>query len=486
MIKRYFILIVCIASLLFSCKEDKNSGSTNNDNDKYVNNWIYNNMSFWYLWNTKMPGKPNYALSPEPFFESLLYDRGNVTGDRFSWIQENFIELLDLLQGVTPYDVGFEYVGYSKDEKSTDVLGQIAYVKPNTDAEKIGLKRGDFFTKVNGTTLNTSNWRNLLSGSETSVTITFINMKTGITTNKTVKKEANYAENPVFFNDVYEVDGHKIGYLVYNFFAAGPTQNDYSYDKKLNDVFGSFKSAGITELVLDLRYNSGGSMNSATLLASMIVPNLNTNDIFTQLEFNSLVQPLLIEEYGEDEIIDKLRDKLNTAKGGENSGEAINNAGGSIQKLYVLTGRWTASASELVINGLEPYMPGKIFLIGTTTVGKNVGSISLYEEKDPKNKWGMQPIVLRYFNKDGKADFLSGFTPDIEEKDNDDKLSLGDPDELMLKIAIDHITGTYVPPAGLKSGVSGKLTFGSSVERKAWANTAIFDGSLLKKLNTER
>jgi hypothetical protein len=99
----------------------------------------------------------------------------------------------------------------------------------------------------------------------------------------------------------------------------------------------------------------------------------------------------------------------------------------------------------------------------------------------------MQPIVLYYFNKEGKADFQSGFAPDIEEKDNGGKLPLGHPNEVMLKIAIDHITtGDYVPQASLRSGVSDKLPFGSSVEQKAWANQAIFDGSLLKKINIER
>jgi len=473
MIKRYFILTACIALLLSSCTEKTKDSPTNND-DKYVNEWIYDNMSIYYLWNTKIPRQPNYELPPEDFFESLLFDRGKVTGDRFSWIQENFIELLNSLQGITPYDIGFEYVGYLINE--TDVIGQIVYVKPNTDAKELGLKRGDYFTKVNGTTLNTTNWRSLLSGNETSVTISFFDMKTGATTNKTVKKIANYAEDPVFFDDVYEVSGHKIGYLVYNFFAPGPAQGNYSYDKKLNDVFSKFKGAGITELVLDLRYNSGGSMNSATLLASMIVPNLNTNNVFTKLEFNPLVQSILIQEEGEDVLIDRLQDQLETK-------EAINNVGSTVQKLYVLTSNWTASASELVINGLEPYMSDKIFLIGTTTVGKNVGSISIYEEKDPKNKWGMQPIILRYFNRDGKADFLSGFVPNIEEKDNGDKLELGDPDEVMLKIAIDHITGNYAPT---RSGSSNRLPLGSSVEQKAWANKAIVDGSLLKKLNIER
>jgi len=471
--KHYFILIACIASLFFSC-EKNNSRS----NDRYVNSWIYNEMSLYYLWNTNIPRQPNYELPPRMFFETLLYNRWTVTGDRFSWIQENFVDLLHLLQGITPYDVGFEYTYYSL-QPPIDYIGQILYVKPNTDAERIGLKRGDVFTKVNGVAVTPTNLRSLLSGSETSVTISFHDMETGVTTDKTVRKEMNYAENPVFFDNIYEVGGHKIGYLVYNFFASGPTSNDNSYDRELNEVFGRFKGAGITELVLDLRYNNGGSMNSATLLGSMIVPGLDADNIFTKLEFNSLIEKMLIEENREDELIDKFRDKLKTE-------EAINNVGGSIQKLYVLTGNWTASASELVINNLKPYMPGKIFLIGMATVGKNVGSVSIYEEDNSQNKWGMQPIVLRYFNKDGKADFLNGFVPDIFERDGKEKLPLGDMNEIMLKIAIDHITGNYDPSSLRSQDVDNRLSLGSSIEQKAWANKAIVDRSLLKKLNKRR
>jgi C-terminal processing protease CtpA/Prc len=305
-----------------------------------------------------------------------------------------------MLSGVTPYDIGFEY-GLSRwPEGSNNVVGQIFYVKPNTDAMNIGLKRGEYFSKINGIKLNTTNYSDLLSGDETSLTISFSDSKDGATTDKTVKRIANYAENPVFLHKVFNESGHKIGYLVYNFFASGSSDKDNSYDKQLNDVFGYFKNENITELVLDLRYNSGGSMNSATLLASMIVPDLNTKNVFTRLKFNSLYEDYIVSNHGEEELIDRFRNKLGTKEKINN--EAINNVGKSIQKLYVLIGKWTASASELVINGLEPYMKNKIVLVGNITVGKNVGSITIYEDDKPNNKWGMQPIVLTFLIKMGK------------------------------------------------------------------------------------
>src|SRR5690606_33526134 len=83
----------------------------------------------------------------------------------------------------------------------------------------------------------------------------------------------------------------------------------------------------------------------------------------------------------------------------------------------ILTGSRTASASELVINALKPFM--EVFIIGETTVGKNMGSISIYEENDPKNTWGLQPIVVKVLNSAGQADYSNGFTPDILPTDTE-------------------------------------------------------------------
>src|SRR5690606_11498543 len=87
-----------------------------------------------------------------------------------------------------------------------------------------------------------------------------------------------YAENPVYFSDVYEIETHKIGYLVYNGFYG-------NYDSQLNNVFGSFQAQGVTDLVLDLRYNSGGLISSASLLASMITGQF-TGEIFAKQQWN--------------------------------------------------------------------------------------------------------------------------------------------------------------------------------------------------------
>ena len=470
--KRNYFLIALVAFLVLSCKKE-------NQDYESVNKWIYSEMSIYYLWNENLPDRPNYTINPEDFFESILYMRNQPTGDRFSWIQNDYLELLNSLSGITQYDIGFEYLVYPMSETSNDVIAQIAYVKPNTDAATSGLKRGDFFTQVNGEQLNRDNWHTLLSGSETSVSITLFDIHSGITTNKTVKKMPNYAEDPLFYNNIYQINGKKVGYLVYNAFITGPTQTSNVYDKKLNDVFADFKNSGITELVLDLRYNSGGAMSSAILLGSMIAPNFSANNIFIKLGYNKLVESALVNQEGEEVLIDYMKDELSP-------GEPLNNVGSSINSLYILTSGWTASASELVINSLKPYMQGKpIILIGNTTVGKNVGSISRYEEDNPKNKWGIQPIICRFYNSDGTADFATGFEPDHKELDNGEKLPLGDVNEIMLKTALEHITTGSFSTKSSALRDADRITLGSSVEQKAWANKTIADKSFLKNVNFE-
>jgi C-terminal processing protease CtpA/Prc len=157
------------------------------------------------------------------------------------------------------------------------------------------------------------------------------------------------------------------------------------------------------------------------------------------------------------------------------------NVGTQLQnsRLYVLTSSRTASASELVINALKPYM--EVFVIGDTTYGKNVGSISLYEENDSKNTWGMQPIVLKVYNSLNQSDYASGFVPNIYNADNSTLLyPLGDTRETLLSLAMEQITG--LASSGRKGEKETKEFIGSSLDRKVRGFTLTVDGIDVKKV----
>jgi C-terminal processing protease CtpA/Prc len=242
-----------------------------------------------------------------------------------------------------------------------------------------------------------------------------------------------FAENPIYLDTIYTVANNKIGYLVYNFFARDNGDKSNNYDKELISKLSNFKSKGVNEMVLDLRYNSGGAVSSAIALASALVKNRSTKNVLTTSQYNSILHNALIKEEGANYNKDYFIDKI--------IGTTVAIPEMNLPRLYVLTSGWTASASEFIINGLKPYMD--VILIGETTYGKNVGSITIYEDDDPKNKWGMQPIVVKFANSLGFSDFTAGFTPDyeIDEFENLYLYSFGDTNDPLLGKALSLITG---------------------------------------------
>lgn len=411
---------------------------------KYVNGWIYDNMSVYYLWNDKLSKSPNYSLNPEDFFESILYKynkTSNPDGDRFSWIQEDYTELLGNLSGVASHEIGFEYILVGTDATLKQYYALVLYAMHGTDAELKGINRGRFITKINEQNITADNYKNLFGGTGTKklsmadfvyneTEKRYILQSSG---DVTINMHNYFAENPIYLDTIYTVANNKIGYLVYNFFARDNGDKSNNYDKELISKLSNFKSKGVNEMVLDLRYNSGGAVSSAIALASALVKNRSTKNVLTTSQYNSILHNALIKEEGANYNKDYFIDKI--------IGTTVAIPEMNLPRLYVLTSGWTASASEFIINGLKPYMD--VILIGETTYGKNVGSITIYEDDDPKNKWGMQPIVVKFANSLGFSDFTAGFTPDyeIDEFENLYLYSFGDTNDPLLGKALSLITG---------------------------------------------
>ncbi|GHT66724.1 peptidase S41 [Bacteroidia bacterium] len=419
--KRNIVYLLGLILLLgfVACDDAEDTSGTTTANSAKINNWIYQNMKTYYLWTNNIPASTDKSLAPDDYFESLLYKNE----DRFSWIQENFTDLLNMLSGVQR-EAGYDFQ-LMRVKNSNAVFGNITYVKPNSPASNAGLQRGDIFVAIDDQRLTMDNYRTLIGkmGSQHQLDIAEYDDLQQIT--KTVPLSVVvYKENPILLDTVYWIDGKKIGYFVYNFFARDNGDNTYTYERELNSLFGEFKSAGIDELIIDLRYNGGGAVTTSIALASM-VSNRTHSDIFGIGQYNGKHK-----NNDKDYFVDKISD-TNTP---------INHLG--IDKLHVIATRGTASASELLINGLRPYM--EVVIIGDTTYGKNVGSYTIYEKNNPANKWGMQPIVVKYANKDEFSDYGKGFVPDVLANETNEGFplkQLGDTDEVMLKATIDKIFG---------------------------------------------
>ncbi|MBO0935399.1 peptidase S41 [Fibrella sp. HMF5335] len=463
-------------ALLTSCKKDpvvvNPSGTTppTTATNGYVDNWILSNMRDYYYWTDKIPAKPDTTKAPSDFFYSLLYDYGNTANpqrDRFSWIQESSAELKALLSGESKTTgADFRLINPSG---TSNVYGIILYVLPGSPADKAGLKRGDAFYSVNGVTLTTDQTVINKAFADETVTQTYgiATLQNGVYTNTTTTKSITpvvFQENPIFKDSVYTDGTRKIGYLMYNQFVPGPNNsNSTQYDDQVNAIFGKFKQQGVNEMVLDLRYNGGGSVASSTQLASLLVKGLNgqAKVPYARTEWNALITNEIKNnpKYGNDFFYNYFSVKAN-------------NIGDQLQRLYVLTTRGTASASELIINGLRPFMT--VNTIGATSYGKNVGSITITDDKNPKNQWGMQPIVFRSFNKNNESDYWTGFTPTVAVNEFSYPLvPIGDTRDPLLAAAINHMKG--LTTGGRLGSVGNVTALGSSLDRKAGGQNMFID-----------
>jgi len=197
-------------------------------------------------------------------------------------------------------------------------------------------------------------------------------------------------------------------------------------------------------MVLDFRYNPGGSVNSARLVSSMIY-GLHTDKVFLRQRWNAKWQ----ESFGDEQLTDYFADKTT-------EGSPVNTL--NLSKVYILATNNSASASELVINSLRPYV--EVVHIGDVTRGKNEFSLTLVDDPESpnfpylfsrsredkinlNNKWALQPLCGRNENADGFSDFTAGHVPDLALKEDLANLGvLGDQTEPLLARAIQDITSS--------------------------------------------
>ena len=432
-IKPAYLILLTLFSLtlsISSCKKDPKE--TPVKKNLYVQNWILANMEYFYLWNDKIPANADTTMEPEPFFYSLLYTGPD--GDRNSWIEADYTKLQNELSGINK-EAGYDFKLYLAAQGSSNIIGQITYIKKGSPAEAAGLRRGDIFPEINSTQLNTTNYRTLLGATGSSYKLRIQRFSAANT--QTPEYDQVYtlnpvelAEDPVLMDTIYTISGKNIGYLVYNFFAPG-TGTSNSYDMKVDNVFAKFKSGGVNEVVLDFRFNGGGAVSSAINLASLLVPGAyDPQRIFVNFQYNSQVQSDILNE-----------PSLGSAYLHKKFISKASNIGNSLTRIFVLTSGGTASASELIINGLRPYLP--VITVGDTTYGKNVGSITITDTKNTTNTWGMQPIVFKLTNSVNFGEYSKGFAPEQANYNRDNSFilkPLGDINEPLLGRALTIIT----------------------------------------------
>jgi len=451
--KKYFFLLLGLSLLFMSCSNDDNGNTPDPGVDVTAQDFMWRAMNQWYFWQADVDDLADDRFStnedytaflesytdPESFFfETLLFEE-----DRFSFANEDYSELVSSLSGISQSN-GLEF-GLGLIGESGDVFGYVQYVWPDSDASTKDIQRGEFFTRVDGVQLTVDNYIELLFGDNSTYTLGIANIESSIdengetintivNTDRTVDltKIENQVEDPILIAETLDVNGTKVAYLMYNRFLS-------SFNEALNQAFLKFKNEGATELVLDMRYNPGGSVNTSRLLASMIY-GTNTNDVYIKQRWNDKIQAEFSDEF--------LTDYFASSTGSS----AINSL--NLSRVFVIATEDSASASELVMNGLDPYID--VIHIGETTRGKNEFSITLVDDSEnsfiyngdregninSQNSWGLQPLVGRNENADGFFDYTAGLAPDIELSEDLTNLGvLGDINEPLLARALQEISG---------------------------------------------
>lgn len=440
------LLILLLAPFSFSCQENEAPSVDPGSNDA-VNQWILNVMDEVYLWLDDLGTPIAENSDPEDYFEALLFR----PTDRFSVIYPDYQELINSLSGVT-LEAGYEFILYRENPTSDNVIAEVSYIKKNSPASNVDLQRGDVINKINGTTLTVGNYQQLLGEIDGMHTLSYLRFdeesQEFVSKPDVTLTAVQLAENPNFLDTIYTINEEKIGYVVYHFFAPGPSENNTAYDNEMDAIFGKFKAENIDHLIVDFRYNGGGFVSSAVNLASLIAPGVGSTSIFSKTKYNNYLM----------DNIDRLRDVQTEFR------SKAQNLGNTLEgnRVYILTSTRTASASELIINGLKPYMD--VYLIGDQTTGKNVGSIPFRDEDNDQNNYGILPIVSQSFNSLDQSDYTTGFAPNITVKESQERLRpFGDVNELLLRTAIAQITGI---PSGARFKQLQRSDVGSSIDGK--------------------
>ena len=435
----YLIMLFFISTILFGCFEDSD------DNIVFasdINDFVWKGMNATYLYkqniddlaNNRFSSSEEYAdflnlfETPEDLFESLIYQRETI--DKFSFIVDDYIALQQYLSGISNSN-GMEYGLRYAPGSSYDIYGYVRYIHPNTEAEDNNIQRGHVFNKINNTPLTIDNYSDLLSSENYTVNFAnYLDQNTSETSDDQIisndinieLNKVSYEKNPIHISSIIEAQNQTIGYLMLNRFIG-------DYNDELISVFSNFKTNNISDLILDLRYNPGGSVNTSILLSSLITGQF-TGEIISTEQWNDEIQTYYLNN--DPEFL------INRFIGNSNS---LN-----LNRVFIITTQSSASASELVINCLDPYID--VIHIGTNTYGKYQASVTIYDSENfnleganPNHTYALQPLVLKTLNSIGNTDYFNGLTPDIVLEENTANLGvLGDQNEPLLALALQQIT----------------------------------------------
>ena len=405
---------------------------------------VFTAMQAIYLWNDALPAtldttKYNTAEKALEYLSGLKINP--TTGqaiDHYSFLDKIGNLSGEISQGTSSGDYGFMVTpGYNA---SQQVSFFVNYVYKNSPAGMAGVVRSSEIVSINGSNAvhpdvdsqgylvaTSAGYINMVNALFSSTTASFGFKKTDGTTITPSLSVASYSINSVLCDSVYTVGTKKVGYVVFNQFLGASSQTE------LTNTIDKFQAGGVKYLIVDLRYNGGGSVETCEKFSSMLAPvSANAQTMYTYK-----MNPDLTQYY----ISQKENVTTNFTK--TNTFEPI--------ELYFIVSGGTASASELLINNLRPYYTGKLFLIGGTTYGKPCGFWATpigytTDQTTPKEGYDLYAVSFETVNANNEGGYYTGMTPGTATYPgvyayDSYNLAWGDVNDLCLSQAINHISG---------------------------------------------
>jgi carboxyl-terminal processing protease len=423
--KNLFSLLIILTVLFGSCKKEV-SQPTADVTPEQARDSLYFYMEEVYYWYNLMPAVTRESYSdPYTLLDAMMYK----TLDRWSFVAD--YDAFTAEMAGTFVGHGFR-IGLDENN-----VARIAMIYKNSQLYFFGVRRGWIVKKINGTEIapiliarNNEAYTALLGPATTSVTNTFIFQKPDGSEVSLSATKSSFTVNSVLLADTILLSNGKVaGHLVFESFIE-PSEAE------LQAAFAYFKSKDVNELIIDLRYNSGGYLYIAQELASYIAGNARTTTNFSTLQYN--------DKYSS---VNRSYKFLTTASPLD------------LSRIVVITSRSTASASEVVMNSLRPFTT--IISIGDTTNGKPVGMNAFYCGK----KYVFSPITFKIINSLNEGDYFQGFAPQIIAND-DITHDFDDNNEKCLKEAVRYLETGTLPG---KSAVAFRRSAQFS-EKPSWMN----------------
>jgi len=431
--RRLLLLIFIILALFTSCKKDEDKPPVNNGlTDAMARDSLYYLMRQWYYWYDLMPAvtREDYS-NPYELLEAMRYK----PTDKWSFVAD-YNEFIAEMQG--------EFVGHGIRIGIDDSLkARISMIYSRSPLWASGVRRGWIIKSINGSDIaqiiidgDFEAYNSVLGPGTEGITNKFVFIKPDRTEIQISSTKTKFTINSVLLYDTLHLSSGVTGHLVFESFIQ-PSSDE------LAEAFSFFKANDVKDLVLDLRYNSGGYLYVAQALASYIAGNglATSSTIFAKLTYNN-----------------KNLDQ-NSSFTFKSTSSPL-----SLTRLVVITSRLTASASEAVMNGLKPFM--EIVSLGDTTYGKPVGM----------NGWAVGekyfywPITFKMVNKNNEGDYFGGIAPGKTVSD-DISHDFNDRKELCLKEAIHFLeTGTL---SSVKKGSSSFYRYPQYSEKPEWVNNGL-------------